>query len=101
MISMCYQRRVSSGYGTEGLVSRGGPGSRRVPEGVVVVAGGTEVLLAPVPDDGTTAVGLGPTAGTGATYGALGGSESAALVSSSRATHALVRTAARTKVAYA
>jgi hypothetical protein len=95
------QRRVSSGYGTEGRVSRGRPGWRRVSEGGVVVASGAAVLLAAVSDRGTTALGLGPTAGTGATYGAAGGSESAELVSSSRATHALVRNAARTKLAYA
>lgn len=94
------QRRVSSGYGTEGLVSRGGPGWRRVSEGGVVVARGTEVRLVAGSDDGTAAVGLGPTAGTGATFGAGGGSESAALVSSSRATHALRPSAATTKRAY-
>jgi hypothetical protein len=92
---------VSSGYGTEGLVSRAGAGWRCVPDGVVVVAGGTAVPLAAVPDNGTTAVGLGPTAGTGATYGAAGGSESAALVSSSRATHALMTSAPTIKRAYA
>jgi hypothetical protein len=95
------QRRVSSGYGTDGLVSRAGAGWRCVPEGVVVVARGTAVLLAAGSDDGTTAVGLGPTAGTGATYGAAGGSESAALVSSSRATHALMTSATTIKHAYA
>jgi hypothetical protein len=95
------QRSVSSGYGTDGLVSRGGPGCRIVPDGVEVVVRGGVVRAAAGSDDGTTAVGLGPTAGTGATYGALGGSESAALVSSSRATHPLVRRAPRTKLAYA
>lgn len=100
------QRRVSRGYGTEGLVSRGGPGRRSVSAAAGVgdvpvrrVAEGLGTAAAPA--DGTATVGLGPTGGTGATYGAGGGSESAALVSSLGAAHALMTSAARTKPAYA